>query len=140
MCLENFPFFRPSLLMTRNLQDHFSFMNYEFWILLVGKFSPVKKRVKSTNMLQDGWTKLTLILHIKSCWDQWFSCGKLLQLGEFCLSENETENQKFVKFRVFLGPVFEIKIIKLVPSRPRHFLGHHLWQHFVNLLQPTHLG
>jgi len=65
--------------------------------------------MQSTNMLWDGWTKPTLILHIKSCWDQRFSCGKPLQLGEFCLSENETKTQKSVKFRVFLGPIFEIK-------------------------------
>jgi hypothetical protein len=27
-------------------------------------------------------------------------------------------------------PFFEIKLIKLSTSRPKHFLGHHLQQHF----------
>ncbi len=27
----------------------------------------------------------------------------------------------------FLAQFFEIKVIKLATSRPRHFLGHHLW-------------
>jgi len=60
MCPENFPFFSPSLLMTTNLQDHFSFMHYELWILLFGKFSPVKKKGEKHQYASGGLDKTDL--------------------------------------------------------------------------------
>jgi hypothetical protein len=32
---------------------------------------------------------------------------------------------------------FEIKLIKLTTSRPKHFLGHHLQEHFIKMLPPS---
>jgi len=45
-------------------------------------------------------------------------------------SESETKNEKYVDFRGFFFSFFEIKVIKLAMSRPRHFPGGHLKQHF----------
>jgi hypothetical protein len=38
-------------------------------------------------------------------------------------SKNE---EKYENFGISWGPFFEIKVIKLVTPRPRHFLGCHL--------------
>jgi hypothetical protein len=49
--------------------------------------------------------------------DQCVFCDKILELGK----KNEKKRLIFFYFAIL-----EIKIIKLVTSRRRHFLGHHL--------------
>jgi hypothetical protein len=57
---------------------------------------------------------------------------KKTQLGAFYFQEmGEKKNpRKVCDFKKKNLPFFEIKIIKLATSRPMHFLGRHLQQHF----------
>jgi hypothetical protein len=56
-------------------------------------------------------------------------------LGDFFSSMKQ--NEKKSDFKEFLGSFLKIKIIKLLTSRPRHYLGHPCDRTFVKKLQPT---
>jgi len=67
------------------------------------------------------WNSLLKLISL----GQFLFLGEISPLGDFFLiSENERKTQNTCEFYGFFGPLFEIKIIKLVRCRPKHFLGH----------------
>ncbi len=66
------------------------------------------------------------------------SCDEIYQLGEFVFQKMKKTPQKLWSLWTF-SPFLKIKIIRLATSRPRHFLNHHLQQHFCKNAT-AHLG
>jgi hypothetical protein len=63
-------------------------------------------------------------------------CCEFLQLRRFFFIKWNKMKKKS-DFKEFLGSFLKIKIIKLLTSRPRHYLGHPCDHTFVKKLQPT---
>jgi len=111
-------------------------MNFTFWQIFTSKKKGWKAPICFRRVGQNRpWSCISNHVGIND-----FLVANFCNLVNFVFQKMKQKTKNLWKLGFFWGSIFEIKIIKLVPSRPRHFLGHHLWQHFVNLLQPTHLG
>jgi len=67
------------------------------------------------------WNSLLKLISL----GQFLFLGEISQLGDFLKFQKMKEKHKIlVNFTGLFLPIFEIKIIKLVTCRPKHFLGH----------------